>query len=542
MPSIPATELEQTASTESRPSPIRWGPHVALALVLLAMAVLRFWRSPAEAGGMLVAPDGAEYAVAAHRLATLGTLDIDVGGARYPIRYPPTFSAALLAPVYAIAPGEIGNGIIVVQAFALLLVAAAYVAGYRIAGIWGAAAAGVAVIGHDLLAKFARTIMTDLPVAALTVAALAVFLSLRRESGLATWCLAGFLAALAAGLRPLAAALLLPFLVMIAIDRRRALPKLALQVLPMAALVAASGWYNHGRFGSWRRTGYQFWCPIPYEFPSLTFSSRYFWENVDLFAHPAMWLALLGGIAGLVAMFGRQSDLARRVAAFAALTALPISALHLYYFHVEPRFHAPLIALCCTIGAAGVVLLLPRRWRERPWIAVALAAVALGFVRLPKDVYGVRPGRSVVQRLATFVPQGGTIITRGDPVQLDPIVLRPGGRHWIPIWRKQNYAGHAIAPLPIDLPAEAVNWPGTHRAPALFKAGARDAVPWTALERPDLIMARVVEGPGVFLDATTVPPGSEPYKRVAQLFDLRPVDPEGEVLRLSAKSTSREGR
>src|SRR5688500_1964040 len=96
-------------------SPVRHkAAHALLIALLLAMAVIRFARTPYEAGGRLVEPDGAEYATAGHRLATLGTLDIDVGGVRYPIRYPPTFSALLLAPVYAIAPGEIGNGIVVV--------------------------------------------------------------------------------------------------------------------------------------------------------------------------------------------------------------------------------------------------------------------------------------------------------------------------------------------------------------------------------------------------------------------------------------------
>src|SRR5688572_26543409 len=195
--------------------------HVVLIALLFAMTIIRFARTPYEAGGRLISPDGAEYATAAHRLATLGTLDIDVAGVRYPIRYPPTFSALLLAPVYAIAPGEIGNGIVVVFAFSLLMVAAAYVIGFQLAGLWGAALAASVVMHHELLAQYARLIMTDVPVAALFVAGLAIYLRITRGSSMAMWLLAGLLCALAAGLRPLAATMWLPFIALIVAYRNR---------------------------------------------------------------------------------------------------------------------------------------------------------------------------------------------------------------------------------------------------------------------------------------------------------------------------------
>jgi hypothetical protein len=219
---------------------------------------------------------------------------------------------------------------------------------------------------------------------------------------------------------------------------------------------------------------------------------------------------------------------------FVLAGALPISAVHLYYFHLEPRFHAPLIALCAVLAGAGAAALLPKPWRSRSWLAVVMAAALLVVTRPPPDVYG--SNRTLTNRLSAHVPRGATIVTRLNPVELDATVLRPGARQWLPVWRNQEYAGKAIARWPIDLPASAIVWPGSHRQPAVMKAGAEEAVGWTATERPDLVAERIRAGSGVYLDAETVPPGSEPYKRIERDFALHPLDPDGRVMKLSIRA------
>jgi hypothetical protein len=390
-----------------------------------------------------------------------------------------------------------------------------------------------AVVFHPLLTEYARIIMSDLPVAAMAVAALALFLRMRYAAPWWTWLAAGACAALGAGLRPLAATLLLPLLAALLVERRRLVVRLALLLAPMALLVVTTAVYNSHHFGAWWRTGYHYWCPIPYDFPSLTWSPRYFFDNVRLLGLPAIAMAALAGAAGLAILIVRHHPAARRVAVFLALAALPISVAHLYYFHREPRFHVMLIALCCVTAGAGIAAILPAAVRDRPWGAVAAAACMLGFalLRPPVDRYG--SFRSRMDVLAANVPAGGTIVTRADPVPLEPTVLRPGGRHWLPLWRRQNYAGHAVAPRPIALPpGTSVTWPGIHRQAPVMAAGARDAVPWTALERPDLLARRALSYPGVYLDAESAAPGSEPYKQLERLFEMQPVDPEGRVVRL----------
>ena len=337
--------------------------------------------------------------------------------------------------------------------------------------------------------------------------------------------------------------MVVPFVVLAIMGRSRVTVKLAALLIPSLILGAANAWYNASRFGSWRRTGYHYWAAIPYEFPSLVFSPQYLWDNLVLFGHPWMWAPLVAGAVGIGVLFTIDARAARRVALFVAAAGLPISLAHLYYFHTEPRFHAPLIALCCVIGAAAVVLLLPRRWRERPWMAVALAAVALPLVRPPAERFG--SSRPLLELFARYVPPGGTIITRIGPVHLDPLVLRPGGRRWMAAMRIQDYAGQVVTPRPIGVPVGAVRYPGhTHRQPAIFAAGGRDAVPWTASERPDLVAERIAAGEAMYLDAATVPPGSEPYKIIDRAFELRQVDPQGLILRLSldpAPATTRAG-
>ena len=112
-----------------------------LALVLaVALAVRLLHRSPYDASDLRVTPDEVEYAVCARRVATLGRYDLDIDGVSTPPHSTPWFSM-LLAPVYRLAPDEIGNGIWVVLAFAVAGAIAAQRIGVLVAGPIGGASA-----------------------------------------------------------------------------------------------------------------------------------------------------------------------------------------------------------------------------------------------------------------------------------------------------------------------------------------------------------------------------------------------------------------
>ena len=77
----------------------RLAPHLFLALALIAAAA-RLYRPAFGASDLYVTPDSGEYAVGAHRLATLGRYDLEIERIAYPPRYPPWFSLCL-SPAYS---------------------------------------------------------------------------------------------------------------------------------------------------------------------------------------------------------------------------------------------------------------------------------------------------------------------------------------------------------------------------------------------------------------------------------------------------------
>lgn len=153
-----------------------------LLLVVLLAAGVRLWRSPWSASDLAVIPDSVEYAIGAERLVTLGHYDIEIEGVAYPPRFPPWFSF-LLAPAYAVAPHELGAGIVPVLALALAAVAAAFVIGNRLAGDWGAVGSAVALACYGEFRRGSMKIMTDVPAVAFALWACVLYLRLCREDG-----------------------------------------------------------------------------------------------------------------------------------------------------------------------------------------------------------------------------------------------------------------------------------------------------------------------------------------------------------------------
>ena len=96
------------------------GPSTRLLLLLvLLLAGWTLWRSPWSASNLAIVPDSVEYAIGAQRLVTVGRYDLEIEGVSFPPRYPPWFSALFLAPAYALAPSELGIGILPVLVLAL---------------------------------------------------------------------------------------------------------------------------------------------------------------------------------------------------------------------------------------------------------------------------------------------------------------------------------------------------------------------------------------------------------------------------------------
>lgn len=457
-------------------------------------------------------PDSVEYAVAADRVATFHGYNLLIDGVERPPRYPPWFSVGLLAPVLFFARGEIGAAILPVLALGILSVVTAFAVGRTLAGEWAGVGAALALLFNPAFVVLSHHVTTEVP--ALAFGLLGCWLYLRggeRATGRESLG-AGLAAAAGFALRSESIAMLLPFTWRILRnERRRALP-LGLLVLPSVLVGAATAWYNAQTFGSWRRTGYHYWCPVPYEFPGMVFGVHYVPQNLEgLLTLPRIGVLALGA-AGFVVLIARHRDAAWRVLSYFALAALPGTLLHLLYFYPEARFHLFVLALASVIGGAAAGSLAGTAARGRLWPIPLVLALAVFLP--PRETLPPPYRRIVAETIARETPNDAVIVSGLDPVFLEPYLLRGSARTIVPASHNIEFASKLVAPEPIasiDPPPRSVV---DHRAPGLLRAGAIDPCPVVATEAPDALKGWLRAGRRVFVDQSFLP-ADAPLARIA---------------------------
>jgi len=269
------------------------------------------------------------------------------------------------------------------------------------------------------------------------------------------------------------------------------------------------------------------------------FSTRYVAANLG-----ALWSSGLPAIAALAAVLvavarARRStedangDAARLRAAleFFALGTLPLVALYLLYFFPWTRFYLSAIAVAAAI--AGALLgrwcaALPRA-ALAPLLAVVLAGVAAWRAQAP-DPPPQR--RLAAERIRSATPPHAIVITGIEPAYLEMIV--GGGRRFVPISRRIEYASKLIAPEKIPDPDPPPRNAFDHRSEGLRRGGALEAVSAVAGEQLDELEREVRSGTPVFLDISALyaqdePVGGELLRRFRlvpkgeELFELAPL-------------------
>lgn len=491
-----------------------------LALVLVTVLAARhLYRTPYSASDLRVTPDEVEYALCARRIATLGRYDLELDRAEgmaavgdtgrqagatavsTPPHSTPWFSA-LLAPVYFVAPAEVGNGIWVVFAFAVLGVVLVWRVGTLVAGPLGGAFGAIALLVLPPYPYIARLIMTDGPAMVLLLVGLWLFVrpdpnpARVRQSAFA-----GLLIAFAFALRSPYLSLFVPFAwrAYRAPDRRAA--RFVALLAPLVVVLAANAFYNQTTFGDWRRTGYQFWCAVPYDYPDLVLSLANLGANFENLMIPATVKALALGAAGTIALAVRRPPRWRELLGFSAVTALPISALHLVYFYSTPRFHIALVALCLALSGIGLASLFPARWRESPWSSLgAVAALALALLAMkPFDVPSPTR-RSTADAVHASTPADAVIISGLEPVYLAAFAPPGSQRIYLAASRDVEFASKVLVETRVDRDLAAPRSARDHAARGLLTHGGQWAVAHTADEMHEPIEAWVRAGRTVFLE------------------------------------------
>ncbi len=491
-----------------------------LPLLIALIAIVHLFRSPYDASNCDVIPDSGEYAIGAQRLATLGRYDIEIERKSYPPRYPPYLSV-MMAPLYWIAPNELGVGIFLILAFAIGGVLCAFWIGKRLSNEIGGVCGALLLINQSAFSWEARHIVSDIPALTLSLICCAVCIRafLERNLSWRWFLLAGLCGGLAGAMRTLNYATLVPLLAVVLFKgkwegeapaepasrepRKRLCRSLAhpALLLPPICFVVTTAIYNRVRFGSIFKDGYQFWAPLPHQFFHLLFQLQYFAANARTVA--AWWWLWLSGIVALVLIWRWRKSAAMPITGFVLLAALPITCVHLFYFWYDPRFHLLLVSVMCIVLGAGIGLLIEHSMRRREWVVPLLLLIGFLIPTHPSTPEPLR--REIADQLRAETPDDAIIVTGIDPVYLEPFLLRGTHRRIIPLSRDVEYAAQLIAPNklgPIDpLPADPVK----PRIPQMFAAGAKEVVPFTADEDPDRIVHWAEQGLPVYLELRWYP-------------------------------------
>lgn len=545
----------------------RWAT-ICVPLLVAATASILLVRTPYSASALTDYPDEVEYALGAHRLVNEGRYEIVLQGQHLPPRYPPWFSALFVAPAYLVFGSDPGVAIFPMTALAIGGVVLATAIGAQVSGPWGGALAGLGVGLLPIYWYWGRHVMTDVPCTALILGASLIHL---RHGALPDWksCLAGgVLIGLAALLRPPSAACVLPFLWQIWFAPRESIPAAgaglardseqtvqtgaalrnqlahtALILTPTGVAAAATMFYNARTFGSPFRSGYHFWCSVPYDYRPLTFSLRYLRRNVLILQEGEVpWI--VGALAAVMTARLAVRYLSRfkipaaphewRLVQFLFLGTGPLVLFHLVYFFPEARLQLPAIVLLVILtgAAAGPLLRLPL-----PLLLIALPALLFGvsFWRLRNTEFPPLR-RLIVDEIRQQTAPGAVIICATDPVYLEYMINRgftppdisaedfwndTTHRRVLPLSRGIDYADKLLTPVRIPHPNPAPAHWTEHRCAGLVAAGVRDAVPWVAQEQIDRLSDLIAGGVPVYLETATLTASDGPViDEFRKRFDL----------------------
>ena len=478
-------------------------------LSLLLIALVWLHRTPYTASNLEVPPDTVEYALAPLQFLETGHYEIVLEGRGLPPRYPPWFPILVVLPAYVLFGHEPGNAIIPITILAVAGIGFAYAIGKRISSVAGGVLAGLAVLILPSYSSWATQVMTDVPCTAVMLGTCLLYLRLRATpDALRLYFIAGVLVALTTLFRPVFAAMVLPFLLTIILQRKKLFLRTALLLAPIAVAAGANFVYNAATFGSPLRNGYKFWVAVPIDYLSMVFSSSYFRMNlavIGLSLFPILLLLCIGAWFFARSLrpeaFSASRQSFQNAATFFFLTTVPITLFHLFYFFPGERFFIPMLAGSAVLAASMLALLIGPKAESA--VKVSLPVLLLLAVAARIAVPAPLPLRRLAaERVRIHSPDNAIIISAIDPVYLGRLAGARSSRRIVPLSRNVEYASKLLVRKRIDDPRlGSLNW-YDGQALALIRPHAEEAVRFVASERLDELVQEAARGVPVFLEST----------------------------------------
>ena len=455
-----------------------------IAVIVLILDIFGLY-VPARFGTCwLVIPDALENAFCADNFIREGRYGFYLNGVLHPSRYLPWFPLLFLAPFQALT-GDVYGAVYGSWFAAAGLAAVMFLscrqttvrpgpAGARDAACGGLA--GLLTFPVLLLSSFFIALtgyaMTEIPYLLFCVWAMILWTRLAVRPGVdvpsLVWC--AVLIALGGSVRSSAYPMLaLPCLLIFVRERswKRRFLLWLLAALPTALVLLASNIFNWCVFGSPFRTGYHFWCPVPYDFMTLTFHPRYAMEYMPRLLREKGFFLTMALLAVCAAWFC-VSRAARKEKlwslpkwtaweasmAFALLQSAVIFVLYIVYFFYDKRMYLPILVMVLPPAASAAALLLRAVLKKRQtvcWI-LAGAAVALQVVAMRnlndyhKALRGIPDDRAKLETLNAILPGNAVLLSAFNPAVADKFFQHGTGRRIIPVNRIHEYADKIAAP------------------------------------------------------------------------------------------------
>ncbi len=492
--------------------------HKVFLVFLLCAAFLIYL--PSELGASLaIPPDSSEYSICLANLFEHGRFGFTLNGEWYPSRYAPWFSLTCLTPAYFLSGGNVLCMHWAILAFALM----SLIAVWRIGVLGGLGKFSIfppilLMVMPDFL-FYSRVAMTEIPYTALfAMLALAFvrFANKTRHSMLACFCI-GLLIAWTGLVRSTGYSLVVPFAAVILCDRvgwRRKVALIMSMSIPLAMALFAVLAYNWIVFGSPLRSGYNYWMPVPCDFPDLVFNWKYVFIAIPfLLRQPIIQISLVFiGVSlafVLCAVYkktiGDHRDYVISVL-FVFVHAIFLLLLYLGYYWTDTRFFFPVTVCSIPLFFIALRILLSRLgWISRASLMFVIFTLCIAtIINAPTRYLYMMLGRPVwlaaAQISSNVLPSNSIVIQQGDPNVLDYFGFRRKGLFLFPIKRAFDYVTHMTAPMPITHCARPPESWSQAILPELVASGiCKMPFPNVLEESPDMLRDYISDGKRIFV-------------------------------------------
>lgn len=480
-----------------------------------------------------IAPDALEHVLAPLTLIKTGHYGIPLNGELHPSRYLPWYPLLFLAPFQRFS--ESNGAVFGVWLGNLLLIVGLFAAVYIVTRKKSAAIFALfTLIFSDRLLLLTGIAMTEFPYIGFSCIVLLMFVRIYdRGKELSIWELelCGIAGALAGAMRSTGYLLLaLPFFAILLRTpswKMRIVRTLILGIWPIA-IIGMTIFFNWAIFGTPLRSGYHYWCPVPYEIPGLTFNLRFLQKNLNQIVHQEWFrwaiIELVIILAwGMVRFRGKcvHHTTIDSSAMFAVFHAAILYGLYSAYFFYDDRFFLPgvITALPATFAILFVfaenilkkytIDLKPRVPSFIPYtlcvVAIVLLFCALAHARQRIPMPSAATCALEEEILTTvdqIIPDNAVFLSPFLPVRTDYFINQGKHRIIVPYSRKTEYASKIIALEPVNLQKvfPLPDNPFDHLNPALLKSdGCRLAVPLTLDDGDDIVPRLLSMGKRVFV-------------------------------------------